>query len=138
MKITAGLHRQVWVSGTSIFVDVHIANNSKRIIKKLELTVERVVLCYRHVGNHTVNACQYTDYIQAAASTLEQSASQARMFQDKEQTILSKSALKYGTGWSGAEAYSTATRTCQVDVPRGHATIKCGTVGFVSCLLTVC
>jgi hypothetical protein len=28
VRVTAGLHRQVWVSGTSIYVDVHVANNS--------------------------------------------------------------------------------------------------------------
>lgn len=48
-KITAGLHRQVWVSGSSIFVDIHIANGSRKTIKKLELSLERDILCYRHV-----------------------------------------------------------------------------------------
>jgi hypothetical protein len=48
IKVTAGLHRQVWVSGTIIFVDVHIANNSKKWIKRLELQLERDVLCYKH------------------------------------------------------------------------------------------
>lgn len=49
ITMTAGLHRQVWVSGTSLFTDVHIANNSRKSIKKLELQVERIILCYRHV-----------------------------------------------------------------------------------------
>ena len=48
-KITAGLHRQVWISGSSIFVDIHIANGSRKTIKKLELSLERDILCYRHV-----------------------------------------------------------------------------------------
>lgn len=47
---TAGLHRQVWVSGTSIFADVHIVNESRKKIKKLELQLERIILCYRHVS----------------------------------------------------------------------------------------
>jgi hypothetical protein len=49
-KMTAGLHRQVWVSGSSIFVDVHIANGSRKPIKKLDLSLERDILCYRHVS----------------------------------------------------------------------------------------
>lgn len=49
-KMTAGLHRQVWVSGSSIFVDIHIANGSRKTIKKLDLSLERDILCYRHVG----------------------------------------------------------------------------------------
>lgn len=50
IRVTAGLHRQVWVSGTCIFVDVHIANNSRKTIKKLELQLERNILCYKHVS----------------------------------------------------------------------------------------
>lgn len=50
IKVTAGLHRQVWVSGTSIFVDVHIANDSKRPVKRLEIQLERDILCYKHVS----------------------------------------------------------------------------------------
>jgi hypothetical protein len=49
-KMTAGLHRQVWVSGSSIFVDIHIANGSRKTIKKLDLSLERDILCYRHVS----------------------------------------------------------------------------------------
>jgi hypothetical protein len=52
IKVTAGLHRQVWVSGTSIYVDVHIVNNSRKTIKKIELQLERDILCYKHVGYH--------------------------------------------------------------------------------------
>lgn len=49
IKVTAGLHRQVWVSGSTIFVDIHIHNNSRKTIKKLESSLERDILCYRHV-----------------------------------------------------------------------------------------
>lgn len=49
VRITAGLHRQVWVSGTDIFVDVHISNNSRKAVKKLDLSLERDILYYRHV-----------------------------------------------------------------------------------------
>jgi hypothetical protein len=50
VKVTAGLHRQVWVSGTNIFVDIRIANNYKKSIKRLELQLERDILCYKHVS----------------------------------------------------------------------------------------
>jgi hypothetical protein len=49
VKVTAGIHRQVWVAGTNIFVDVRIANNQKKSIKRLELQLERDILCYKHV-----------------------------------------------------------------------------------------
>ncbi|KAL1297109.1 hypothetical protein AAFC00_004691 [Neodothiora populina] len=110
-KLTAGLHRQVWVSGGTIFVDIHVANNSRKTIRKLELSLERDILCYSH----------------AAAATLEQSASQARIFESNTKTILSKSFLKRGAqDWTGVEAYDSSTRTCDLEVPRGHATVKCG------------
>ncbi|KAF2433240.1 hypothetical protein EJ08DRAFT_96276 [Tothia fuscella] len=111
IKVTAGLHRQVWVSGTSIFVDVHIANDSKKSIKKLELQLERDILCYKH----------------AAATTLEKSASQARIFDSNERSILNKSVLKPGLqGWKGVLSHSSDIRTCDLELPRGHATVKCG------------
>ncbi|KAJ9620566.1 hypothetical protein H2203_007772 [Taxawa tesnikishii (nom. ined.)] len=111
IKVTAGLHRQVWVSGTDIFVDVHLANNSRKAIRRLDLSLERNILCYRH----------------AAAATRERSASQARIFESNERAILSRSSLKHDTnGWKGVDAYSTDTRTCQLELPRGHATVKCG------------
>ncbi|KAF2686007.1 hypothetical protein K458DRAFT_298358 [Lentithecium fluviatile CBS 122367] len=111
VRVTAGLHRQVWVSGTSIYVDVHIANNSRKTIKKIELQLERDILCYKH----------------AAASTMEKSASQARIFDSNERSILSKAITKQGAaGWHGVPAHHTHIRTCDLEVPRGHGTVKCG------------
>ncbi|KAG9663003.1 hypothetical protein KCU95_g9096, partial [Aureobasidium melanogenum] len=121
-KMTAGLHRQVWVSGSSIFVDIHIANGSRKTIKKLDLSLERDILCYRH----------------AAAATLEQSASQARIFESNERSILSKHSMKQGAnGWTGVEAYGSITRTCDLEIPRGHATVKCGNFFEVRYFLNV-
>lgn len=111
IKVTAGLHRQVWVSGTSIFADVHIANSSKKSIKRLELQLERDILFYKH----------------SAAATLEKSASQARIFDSNERLLLAKASLKHGhSGWNGVPAYSSDLRTCDMELPRGHATVKCG------------
>ncbi|KAH7047546.1 hypothetical protein B0J12DRAFT_126393 [Macrophomina phaseolina] len=110
-KVTAGLHRQVWVSGTCIFVDVHIANNSRKTIKKLELQLERNILCYKHT----------------AAATLEKSAGQARIFDNNERTVFAKTSIKQGShGWSGVPPHTTLTRTADLEIPRGHATVKCG------------
>ncbi|KAF1842897.1 uncharacterized protein K460DRAFT_290980 [Cucurbitaria berberidis CBS 394.84] len=111
VRATAGLHRQVWVSGTSIYVDVHIVNNSRKTIRKIELQLERDILCYKH----------------AAASTMEKSAGQARIFDSNERSILSKTLVKHGSaGWHGVPAHQTHIRTCDLEVPRGHATVKCG------------
>ncbi|EUC33713.1 hypothetical protein COCCADRAFT_36468 [Bipolaris zeicola 26-R-13] len=111
VRLTAGIHRQVWVSGTNIFSDVYIANNSHKTVKRIELQLERDILCYKH----------------AAASTMEKSAGQARIFDSNERTILSKAMVKNGSaGWHGVAAGQTHLRTCDLEVPRGHATVKCG------------
>ena len=111
VRLTAGLHRQVWVSGSSIFVDVHIANKSHKPVKRLELNLERDILCYKH----------------APAATREKSASHARIFESNEQTMITRSILKPGTqGWNGIEPHSSETRTCELELPRGHATVRCG------------
>lgn len=58
---------------------------------------------------------------------MEKSASQARLFDSNERSILSKAATKQGAaGWNGVPAHNTHIRTCDLEVPRGHATVKCG------------
>lgn len=111
LRVTAGLHRQVWVSGSSIFVDVHISNKTHKPVKKLDLTLERDILCYKHV----------------AAATLEKSAGQARIFESNEQAILARATFKPGlSGWHGVEPHTSDTRTCELELPRGHGTVRCG------------
>ena len=59
---------------------------------------------------------------------MEKSAGQARIFDENERSILSKSIIKQGTaGWHGVPAEHTHVRTCDLELPRGHATVKCGT-----------
>lgn len=127
IKVTAGLHRQVWVSGTSIFVDVQVSNKSRKTVKRLELQLERDVLCYKHVRSASASTGLNLTRYQAAATTQEKSASQARIFDSNERAILSKSVMKQGScGWAGVPSYSSDTRTCDLELPRGHATVKCG------------
>jgi hypothetical protein len=65
--------------------------------------------------------------MQVAATTMEKSASQARIFDNNERTILSKGTLKSGScGWNGIPAHTSDMRTCDLELPRGHATVKCG------------
>jgi hypothetical protein len=111
LKVTAGLHRQVWVSGSTVFVDVHIANKTRKHVKRLDLSLERDILGYKH----------------AAAATREKSAGQARIFESNNQSMVTMSTLRAGTnGWSGVDPHSSDTRTCDLELPRGHATIRCG------------
>lgn len=111
LNLTAGLYRQVWVSGSSIFVDLHISNKTHKPVKRVELSLERDVLCYKH----------------AAAATLEKTSGQARISESNDRLILTRSTHRTDCdGWSGTEAYTSDARTCELPVPRGHATVKCG------------
>jgi hypothetical protein len=62
--------------------------------------------------------------LQAAASTMEKSAGQARIFDSNERSVLSKAMVRQGS--SGFAAHQTHIRTCDLELPRGHATVKCG------------
>jgi hypothetical protein len=111
LNLTAGLYRQVWVSGSSIFVDLHVSNKTHKPVKRVELSLERNILCYRH----------------AVAATLEKTSGQARISESNDRLILTKSTHRNDCdGWSGTEAYTPDARTCELLIPRGHATVKCG------------
>lgn len=58
---------------------------------------------------------------------MEKSAGQARIFDSNERSTLSKAMVKHGAaGWHGVTAHQTQIRTCNLEIPRGHATVKCG------------
>jgi hypothetical protein len=65
---------------------------------------------------------------------MEKSAGQARIFDSNERSILSKSMVRQGsTGWHGVAAHQTHIRTCDLEVPRGHGTVKCGMLQVTQC-----
>ena len=69
---------------------------------------------------------------------MEKSASQARIFDSNEKSILSRALIKQGAaGWHGVPAHSSHIHTCELEVPRGHATVKCGTCSGVVVLSNI-
>lgn len=110
IRLTAGLHRQVWVNGGRIFVDIHVANNSSKIIKKIEVQLEKTLLWYTH----------------AAAGTVEKSASHLRLPRKSDSEVIKTTAIKKSKEWSGVPPFSSEVRTCEIPVPYGHVTISTG------------
>lgn len=51
LKVTAGLHRAVWVSGAVAYVDVNIVNNTRRRVNTIRLKLRRHILAYKNVGH---------------------------------------------------------------------------------------
>ena len=110
IKLTAGLHRQTWVNGAMIFVDVHIMNNSSKMLKKIEVQLEKTTLWYSH----------------AAAGTTERRATHLRLPKKSDNEIVCTSIIKKSKDWRGVPPKTSEVRTCDLEVPRGHVTISTG------------
>jgi Arrestin (or S-antigen), C-terminal domain len=110
IKLTAGLHRQTWVNGAMIFVDVHVMNNSSKTLKKIEIQLEKTTLWYAH----------------AAAGTTERSATHLRLPKRSDTEIVCASVIKKSRDWKGIPSRTSEVRTCDLEVPRGHITISTG------------
>jgi hypothetical protein len=110
VKLTAGLHRQTWVNGAMIFIDVHIVNNTAKLIKKVEVQLEKTTLWYTH----------------AAAGTIEKSANHLRLPRRTDSDIVTGTNLKKSNTWKGVAQHSSDVRTIELEAPRGHVTISTG------------
>ncbi|KAF7504685.1 hypothetical protein GJ744_001966 [Endocarpon pusillum] len=125
IKLTAGLHRQTWVNGAMIFVDVHVMNNSPKTLKKIEVQLEKSTLWYSH----------------AAAGTIEKRATHLRLPKRSDSEVVCTSVFKKSKDWKGIPSHSSEVRTCDLEIPRGHVTICTGRYFevryFLNVILTV-
>ncbi|KAL8737115.1 MAG: hypothetical protein Q9181_002009 [Wetmoreana brouardii] len=48
--LTAGVHRQTWISGYPLFVDVRILNRGSKAVRKVEMQLERSTFIYAHAA----------------------------------------------------------------------------------------
>lgn len=110
VKLTAGLHRQTWVSGNSLFVDIHIINKCHRTLKRLELQLQRSTLWYTH----------------AAAETGSKNASYLRVPKKQEHDVINNAVVKKAKHWNGTPPNTSEIRTCHIQIPQGYVTISTG------------
>ena len=108
VKLTAGLHRQTWISGYLIFVDIHIDNKSSKDVKKVELQLERTTLCHRY----------------PAPSTNAGSADVLRLPDHRQTEIVVRKESAHG--FQGVPSLSQDFRTCQLELPTGLVSIETG------------
>ncbi|KAI9680902.1 MAG: hypothetical protein M1829_000982 [Trizodia sp. TS-e1964] len=112
ISITAGMHRKTWVSGTSLWIDIFVANYSSKGMKRMEVQLQRHVLFYTHTS----------------ATMLDPTASQERIPYGNEMKVISKiisRATAHGT-WRGVPPYTSESMSCEVSIPRGHLSIRPG------------
>lgn len=110
VKLTAGLHRQIWMNGAMIFVDIHIANNTAKTIKKIEIQLEKKTLWYSH----------------SAAGSDGKIANHLRLAKRTDCEVVSTSITKKSKYWKGISPKSSDVRTCGIDIPRGLVSISSG------------
>jgi len=64
----------------------------------------------------------------ASALTLESTASHLRVPDWKEEKVIKKNVVRAGRAgnWKGVKPYSSDILTCEVEVPRGHLSVRMG------------
>ena len=113
VKLTAGVHRQTWVAGMAMFVDVHISNSSQKTVKKIELQLEKVTTFYDH----------------AAAATNAEAATHLRLPDRTEKILVATSCVKKARrGWQGVSPQCQDMMTCYLKPPSCLVTIDIGTL----------
>ena len=111
IRLTAGVHRQTWVSGMALFVDIYISNNSDKLIKEIILQLEKLT----------------TFFDNAAASTMTEQASHLRLPDRTDTEIVGRSSIvRTRHGWQGIPPQSRDVRTCCLDIPAGLVTVEAG------------
>ena len=108
VRLTAGLHRQTWISGYPVFVDMHIENKSSRDVKKVELQLEKTTLFHNY----------------PAPSTNAGAADVLRLPDHRETEIVVRKELV--DGFQGVRSLSQDFRTCQLELPVGLVSVETG------------
>ncbi|CCX05057.1 Similar to Uncharacterized protein C557.05; acc. no. Q9USS1 [Pyronema omphalodes CBS 100304] len=121
LKVTAGLHRAVWVAGTAAYVDVNIINNTSRKVKSVKCKLRRHILAYKNT----------------VALAENQSAGHLRVPNWIERKTLSHSELNIGSRWRGVKGSQLDVVTCEIEIPRNQASVKMGRYFEVKYLIDI-
>ncbi|KAL9630189.1 MAG: hypothetical protein Q9204_004846 [Flavoplaca sp. TL-2023a] len=106
VELTAGVHRQTWISGYPLFVDVRIDNRGSRFVKKVELQLERMTFIYAH-----------------AAPSEEQGLGDTLRLPDRcEKEVI----LKVSNHAWQVQPQSSDLKTCSLSVPPGLVSVDAG------------
>ena len=111
VKLTASVHRQMWVGGAQIFTDVHISNSSRKHTRKITLELERSTFFYTN----------------AAADTTSGPAEHLRLPDRAEREVLAKKRMKMARyGRQVIPSDSQDVRTLSLDIPQVLMTVDTG------------
>ena len=110
-KLTALLHREVWASGMSLFVDLQISNRSQKFIKRINLSLERTVMLFYHTPAEISKGVQRHSRL---PDRVVKRIATARITEKSKH------------GWHGIAPHAKDDRTWLLDIPPGLATIPTG------------
>ncbi|KAI4233085.1 MAG: hypothetical protein LQ349_004610, partial [Xanthoria aureola] len=106
VELTAGVHRQTWISGYPLFVDVRIGNGGSKVVKKVELQLERLTFVYAY-----------------AAPSEDHGLGDTLRFPDRcEKEVI----LKVSSQTWQVQPESCDKRTCSLPVPPGLVSVDAG------------
>ena len=108
IRLTAGLHRQTWISGYPVFIDICIENKSTRDVSKVELQLEKTVLfhdCSAPLAN-------------------SKATSSLRVPDLLVRKVIATTQVS--TDFQGVRVLSQDFRTCQMQLPTGLVSINTG------------
>ena len=111
IKLTAGVHRQTWISGAPMFTDVHVSNSSPKHVRKITVGLEKVTIFYAH----------------AAATTSCGPAEHLRVPDRTDREVLAKTCIKMARhDWQGIPPDSHNARSLSLTIPQGLVTVSTG------------
>ena len=113
IDLTAGLHRQTWISGYILFVDLYITNNSHKSVRKIQLQLERAVVSHNFAAatlDHESGSAGRAESLRVPDLTIK--------------TILAKHSLREPADVIFPKA--TSFRTCELSIPSGLVSITTG------------
>ncbi|KAL9102827.1 MAG: hypothetical protein Q9163_002076 [Psora crenata] len=106
--LTAGIHRQTWISGYLLFVDLQIDNPSSHAVRKIELQLEKATVYYVHsapsLGKNPADMLRLPDHIE-------------------KEVILKKGILE---SFHSIRPSPQDFRTTQIEIPTGLVSIDTG------------
>ncbi|KAL9124060.1 MAG: hypothetical protein Q9217_006576, partial [Psora testacea] len=106
--LTAGIHRQTWISGYLLFVDLQIDNQSTKPIKKVEVQLEKATTYYvcsaPSLGMDFAEVLRLPDYIE-------------------KEILLKKAILE---SFQSIRPSTQDFRTAQMEIPTGLVSIEAG------------
>ncbi|KAL8783308.1 MAG: hypothetical protein Q9195_009429 [Heterodermia aff. obscurata] len=108
IRLTAGLHRQTWISGYTLFVDIQVQNRSNRDVSKIELSLEKTTVIYSF----------------PPASTKVGPAEALRVPDRCERSLVAKSVFKGAN--DVVPAHTEVIRTRRLEVPTGLVSVDTG------------